>query len=155
MITLVQLFLPTLVRACKVNQCWNACMGVVVLSNSYACLQATPGWICLPRCGCYCRLSCVPTGNTGIDMLAHVQLSRRLSCVIASSTGIDMLACVPHFSSRCLVVVVTLLLHCCCVVLLLRCCCHCHIVVMVPSKVLQQSFLIFDVKRCCSTFVLF
>ena len=58
-------------------------------------------------------------------------------------------------SRRRVVVVAALLSSCFCrrfviVTLLLS-----HCVVMVPSKVLQQSFLLFDVKRCCSNSVFF
>ena len=111
MLTRVRFFSPALVRACEINRCWNARPVAVFLADSCACLQATPWWIYSPGCGCYPQLLCTPAGNTEIDMLTCVQLSRRLSCVSTSSTRIDMLACVPHFSSRCIVVVVVAL--CC------------------------------------------
>ena len=208
MLARLRFFSPMLVRAREVNRCWNARPGAVVITDLCACPLVTPGLICSPGCGCYHRLLCVPTGDTGIEMLARVRALSPTSVRAnwwhrdwyARPCASLLVASLSSLSSRCyrrcrrvvIVVVVVALLsslsssRCCrrdvVVAILSSRCCRRDIVVALLSlsccrprrrqvvvvivivkllsssrcwKVLQQSFFLLYVKRCCSIFVFF
>ena len=134
MLARVRFFSPTLVRAREVNRCWNARPGAVVITDFCACPLATPG--SSSQC-CRCR-------RVVAVVLSLSRCCRHVLVFAFSSSRCCRRVFVVALSSSCFCcrfVVVTLLLSQC--------------VVMVPSKVLQQSFLLFDVKRCCSNSVFF
>ena len=103
---------------------------------------------CSPGCGCDHRLLCVPAGNTGIVVALSLSSRCRSRVVVVALLS---------SRSRLHILVVTLLslLRCCRRVFVVVTLLLSHCVVMVPSEILQQSFLLFDVKRCCSNSVFF